>query len=85
MPRMAAPSLCKYSYGICGASGSGSGNSPPDVLASMLGDVDDATFQNFALTDDAVIFFFGQVHLLGHPEGLLEVSVPRIELASVLA
>jgi hypothetical protein len=57
----------------------------PEVLASMLGDVDDDTFQNFALTDDAVIFFFGQGHLLGHPEGPLEVSVPRTELASSLA
>ncbi len=51
----------------------------------MLGDVDDATFQNFALTDDAVIFYFGQGQLLGHPQGPLEVSVPRTELASVLA
>ncbi len=57
----------------------------PEVLASMLGPVDDATFQNFALTDDAVIFFIGQGQLLGHPEGPLEVSVPRTELASVLA
>ena len=57
----------------------------PDVLASMLGDVDDATFQNFALTDDAEIFFFGQGQLLGRPEGPLEVSGPRTELASVLA
>lgn len=57
----------------------------PEVLASMLGPVDDGTFQNFALTDDAVIFFFGQGHLLGHPEGALTVSVPRTELASVLA
>lgn len=56
-----------------------------DVLASMLGPVEDATFQNFALTDDAVIFFIGQGQLLGHPEGPLEVSVPRTELAPWLA
>ena len=57
----------------------------PEVLESMLGSVEDATFQNFALTDDAVIFFIGQGQLLGHPEGPLEVSVPRTELASSLA
>ena len=56
-----------------------------EVLASMLGPVDDATFENFALTDDAVIFFIGQGQLLGHPEGPVEVSVPRAELASSLA
>ncbi|MDO3635431.1 esterase [Mycolicibacterium arseniciresistens] len=57
----------------------------PEVLADMLGDVDDDTFSEFALTDDAVIFFFGQGRLLGHPEGPLEVSVPRAELAPWLA
>lgn len=57
----------------------------PEVLASMLGLVEDATFQNFALTDDTVIFFIGQGQLLGHPEGPLEVSVPRTELAPWLA
>ena len=57
----------------------------PEVLESMLGSAEDATFQNFALTDDAVIFFIGQGQLLGHPEGPLEVSVPRTELGSSLA
>ena len=57
----------------------------PEVLESMLGLAEDATFQNFALTDDAAIFFIGQGQLLGHPEGPLEVSVPRTELASSLA
>lgn len=57
----------------------------PEVLASMLGPAEDAMFENFALTDDAVIFFIGQGQLLGHPEGPLEVAVPRTELASVLA
>ena len=57
----------------------------PEVLESMLGSFDDAAFRNFALTDDAVIFFIGQGHLLGHPEGPLEVSVPRTALAPSLA
>jgi hypothetical protein len=46
------------------------GRTPPFAAA------DEYTFQNFALTDHAVIFFIGQGHLLGHPEGPLEVSVP---------
>ena len=57
----------------------------PRVLASMRGPVEDATLKNFALTDDAVIFFFGQGQLLGHPEGPIEVAVPKAEFASVLA
>lgn len=51
----------------------------------MLRPAEDATFQNFAVTDDAVISFIGQGQLLGHPEGPLEVTVPRTELASSLA
>jgi hypothetical protein len=40
-------------------------------------------YQNFALTDDAVIFFFGHDFL--HEDGPREVSVPRTELAALLA
>jgi hypothetical protein len=42
-------------------------------------------YQNFALTDDAVIFFFGQGQWLPQVAGPREVSVPRAEIASVLA
>lgn len=45
--------------------------------------VDD--YQNFAITDDAVIFFFNQGQVVGHERGEFEMSVPRSELASVLA
>jgi len=38
-----------------------------------------------AATAAAVIFFFGQGQLLGHPEGPIEVAVPKAEFASVLA
>jgi hypothetical protein len=48
----------------------------------MLGEVDDATFDNFEITDEGVIFYFGQGQLVGHAEGPLEVSVPRSELAA---
>lgn len=40
-------------------------------------------YQNFAITDDAMIFFFG--HDLLHEDGPQQVSVPRTELASLLA
>ena len=40
-------------------------------------------YQNFAITDDAVIFFFDHDFL--HQEGPQQVSVPRTELASLLA
>jgi hypothetical protein len=40
-------------------------------------------YQNFAITDDAVIFFFN--HDILHEEGPPQVSVPRTELASLLA
>jgi len=40
-------------------------------------------YQNFAITDDAVIFFFDHDFL--HEEGPREVSVPRTELVSLLA
>jgi hypothetical protein len=42
-------------------------------------------YQNFALTDDAVIFFIGQGIWLAEAAGPQEVSVPRSELASILS
>jgi hypothetical protein len=42
-------------------------------------------YQNFAITDDAVIFFFNQDGLLSHVDGPLTVKVPRTELAALLA
>jgi hypothetical protein len=41
-------------------------------------------YQNFALTDDAVIFFIGQGQWLPQVAGPREISVPRTELASLL-
>jgi hypothetical protein len=49
-----------------------------------LGDLGVRAYQNFAITDDAVIFFFNQDGLLPHEDGPLEVSVPRAELASLM-
>jgi Protein of unknown function (DUF3298) len=53
--------------------------------ALTLGDLGVRAYQNFAITDDAVIFFFNQDGLLPHEDGPLDVSVPRAELASLLA
>lgn len=76
------------------------GTKPAQVLASIvkrelgkrgaevldsIDDLDATAYQNFALTDDAVIFFFAQGLLLSQVDGAQRISVPRAELASVLA
>ncbi len=50
-----------------------------------MDDLTAAAYQEFAITDDAIIFFFNQDSLLHHEQGPLEVAVPRSELASILA
>ncbi|HTM84232.1 MAG TPA: esterase [Mycobacterium sp.] len=47
--------------------------------------LDPANYQNFALTDDAVIFFFGQGELLAGAAGATQASVPRAALAGLLS
>ena len=42
-------------------------------------------YQNFALTDDAVIFFFGQGELMAGAAGAMQASVPRAALAPMMA
>jgi hypothetical protein len=53
--------------------------------ALTLNDLGAKAYQNFAITDDAVIFFFDQDGLLPHERGPLTVEVPRTELAALLA
>lgn len=48
-------------------------------------DVDSRTYENFALTDEAVLFFLNQDGLLPHEAGDLKVTVPRSEIESLLA
>ncbi len=48
-------------------------------------DLTATSYQQFAITDDAIIFFFNQDGLLPHEEGPLQVTVPRSELGSLLA
>jgi hypothetical protein len=50
-----------------------------------LEDLGAKAYENFAITDDAVIFFFNQDGLLPHERGPLTVEVPRTELAGLLA
>jgi hypothetical protein len=47
-------------------------------------DLDEKTYQNFAITDEAVIFFFGQDQVVPDNAGPHKVTVPRGDLASVL-
>ncbi|WKG05543.1 esterase [Mycolicibacterium sp. HK-90] len=47
--------------------------------------MDPAHYQNFAITDDSVIFFFGQGELLPEAAGASQASVPRSAVAALLA
>jgi hypothetical protein len=47
--------------------------------------LDPQNYQNFAVTDDSVIFFFGQGELLPEAAGATQATVPRAVLAPVLA
>jgi hypothetical protein len=51
----------------------------------LVSDLDVYTYQNFAITDEAVIFFFGQNQVMRDHKGPHQVSVPRAELAPLLA
>jgi uncharacterized protein DUF3298 len=53
--------------------------------ALTLTDLGADAYRSFAITDDAVIFFFNQDELLSHVDGTLTVKVPRTELAGLLA
>lgn len=56
----------------------------PDPVFPDAG-LDPANYQNFAITDDAVIFFFSQGELLPESAGAVQVSVPRATVAPLLA
>ena len=47
--------------------------------------LDPSKYQNFALTDDAVLFFFSQGELFAEAAGPVQASVPRSTLAPLLA
>ena len=47
--------------------------------------LDPANYQNFALTDDSVIFFFSQGEMFAESAGPVEATVPRASVAPMLA
>lgn len=47
--------------------------------------LDPTKYQNFALTDDSLIFFFSQGDLLPEAAGALQVSIPRGPVAAMIA
>ena len=53
--------------------------------ALTLNDLGADAYRSFAITDDAVTFFFNQDELLSHVDGTLTVTVPRTELGAILA
>ena len=53
-------------------------------LDAPSADLDENMYQNFAITDDAVIFFFGQNQVVPDNAGPHKVTVPRTELATLL-
>lgn len=55
------------------------------VTISPSADLDPSNYQNFALTDDELIFFLGQGELLPSAAGATSVRVPRSAVASMLA
>jgi hypothetical protein len=47
--------------------------------------LDPTKYQNFALTDDSIIFFFSQGEMFAESAGPVEVKVPRASVAPLLA
>lgn len=56
-----------------------------DVAISAGDGLDPTHYQNFAITDDSIIFYFGQGELLPESAGATQVNVPRAAISSVLA
>jgi uncharacterized protein DUF3298 len=54
------------------------------TLNAPSADLDEKTYQNFAITDEAVIFFFGQDQVVPDNNGPHHVVVPRTELGSLI-
>lgn len=56
-----------------------------DVPISPADGLDPAKYQEFAITDDSVIFFFGQGEMMAGAGGALQATVPRAAIAPMLA
>jgi hypothetical protein len=55
-----------------------------DAIPASAG-LDPANYQNFALTDDSLIFFFSQGEMFPESAGPVQASVPRAAVAPMLA
>lgn len=56
----------------------------PDPVLEVDG-LDPANYENFAITDDMLIFFFSQGELLPESAGAVQVSVPRGPINAMIA
>ncbi|CAA0126858.1 Immunogenic protein MPB64 [Mycolicibacterium vanbaalenii] len=56
-----------------------------DAPISPADGLDPAKYQEFAITDDSVIFFFGQGEMMPGAGGALQAAVPRSAIAPMLA
>ncbi len=54
-------------------------------LDAPAADLDEQAYQHFGITDEVVIFFFGQDQVVHDNAGPHKVAVPRVELSSMLA
>lgn len=56
-----------------------------DAPIAAVDGLDPAKYQQFAITDDSVIFFFGQGEIMAGAGGALQATVPRSAIAPLLA
>lgn len=56
-----------------------------DAPISPADGLDPAKYQEFAVTEDAVIFFFGQGEIMAGAGGALQATIPRTAIESMLA
>ena len=56
----------------------------PVAIPPAVG-LDPTKYENFAITNDALIFFFSQGELLPEAAGALQVSVPRGPVDAMIA
>ncbi len=54
-------------------------------LMSQAAGLDPASYQNFAITNDSLIFFFGRGEVLPEPAGAVAVTVPRGPVDAMIA
>jgi hypothetical protein len=56
-----------------------------DAPISAADGLDPAKYQEFAITDESVIFYFGQGQIMAGAGGAVQATIPRAAIASMLA